>query len=217
MDLQDLRQADRFVADERLAGSFGAASIAVINLADQGAQIEHSQPLRLGLKARFWFKHADVAVSAQAIVVWSHLSKRPNAEGKLLYRSGLRIEEDIEDFGGALRKLVRSGVFRRDTETLDRKRQRIEERAHEKSGKAVMKLLHAEREVPPDQALLIQHARERLRSYPDEALKWYQRAKYALTEQKIDTMPYREDVLAVWEYLERSVDLSTIVRVFERK
>lgn len=217
MDLQDLRKADRFVADERISGSFGAASITIVDLADQGAQIEHAQPLRLGLKARFWFKRADIAVSAQALVVWSHLSKHPNGEGKYLYRTGLRIEEDIEDFGDALRKLVRGGILHRDTEALDRKRRRIEEKEHEKWGKPVMKMLRAEHDVPSDQALLIQHARERLRSHPDEALKWYHRAKYALAEQKVDPMPYREDVLAVWEYLERSVPLPVIVRVFEKK
>lgn len=217
MDLRDLRSADRFVADERLTGTFGAATITIVDLADQGAQIEHTQPLRLGSKGRFNFKGSDVAVSAQALVVWSHLSKHPSSDGRLLYRSGLRIEDDIEDFGDALRKLVRGGVVHRDVGALDRKRKRIAEKEQEKWGKPVMKMLHSENEVPADQALLIQHARERLRLHPDEALKWYNRAKYALADDKIDAIHYREDVLAVWEYLERSVDLSTIVRVFEKK
>ena len=216
MDLKDLRSTDRFVADERLSGNFGAASITIVDLGDQGAQIEHAQPLRLGSKGRFHFKGSDVAVSAQALVVWSHLSKRPNVDGKLLYRSGLRIEEEIEDFGDALRKLVRGGVLHRDVGALDRKRKRLAEKEQEKWGKPVMKVLGSI-EVPPDEALLIQHARERLRLHPDEALKWYNRAKYALADDKIDAIHYREDVLAVWEYLERSVDLSTIVKVFEKK
>lgn len=217
MDLRDLRSADRFVADERLTGTFGAATITIVDLADQGAQIEHTQPLRLGSKGRFHFKGSDIAVNAQALVVWSHLSKRPSSDGRLLYRSGLRIEDDVEDFGDALRKLVRGGIVHRDVGALDRKRKRIAEKEQEKWGKPVMKMLHSENEVPADQALLIQHARERLRLHPDEALKWYNRAKYALADDKIDAIHYREDVLAVWEYLERSVDLSTIVKVFEKK
>ncbi len=75
-------------------------------------------------------------------------------------------------------------------------------------------------EVSADQVLLIQHARDRLRGRPDEALKWYNRAKYAITESK-DTMgsalAYRDEVLAVWEYLERTVDLAVIARVFDMK
>jgi len=219
MELNELRSADRFVADERLAGSFGSASITVVDLGDQGAQIEHVQPLLLGLRARFWFRRGDVQVSAQGLVVWSHLSKRPSAEGKLLYRSGVRIEEQIEEFGDALRQLVRNGMVHRDTGALDRKRKRIEEREQERWGKGAMKVFRSE--IPPDQVMLIQHARERLRSHPEEALKWYQRAKYALTANGSlageNIMLHREDVLAVWEYLERSVPISTIASVFEKK
>jgi hypothetical protein len=219
MELRDLRNADRFVADERIAGSFGAASITVVDLADQGAQIEHSQPLRLGLKARFWFRRGDITVSAQGLVVWSHLSKRPNVDGKLFYRSGIRIEEDVDEFGDALRQLVRSGIVHRDVGALERKRKRIEEREQERWGKPGLKVFRSE-QIPPDQVMLIQHARERLRSHPDEALKWYNRAKYALTSNGSlagENLRHREDVLAVWEYLERSVPMETIASVFDKK
>ncbi|HJW92847.1 MAG TPA: hypothetical protein VJ901_04455, partial [Thermoanaerobaculia bacterium] len=70
-----------------------------------------------------------------------------------------------------------------------------------------MKVFRSE-QIPPDQVMLIQHARERLRSHPDEALKWYNRAKYALVEDDTaigESLRHRDDVLAVWEYLERSV------------
>jgi len=221
MELRELRAGDRFVADERLAGTFGSTSITVVDLAEQGAQIEHAQPLRLGARGRFFFRRGDISVSSTALVLWSHLSKRPNAEGKLLYRSGLRIEEEVEEFGTALRQLVRTGICHRDIDALDRKRRRIEEREQEKWGKPVMKMLRAENEIPADQALLIQHARERLSSHPDEAVKWYNRAKYALMEDGSpaakEAIAHREDVVAVWEYLERSVDLGTIARVFDKK
>jgi hypothetical protein len=221
MDVSDLRSADRFFAFEPIPGSFGAAGISVVNLAEQGAQIEHAQPIRLGTRARFWFKRDDVTIGTQALVVWSHLSKRPNSEGKLLYRSGLRVEEDIDDFFIALRTLVDRGVFHRDIEALDRKRRRLEEKEQERWGKPVVKMIRQDQAVPPDQALLIQHARERLTANPDEALKWYNRAKFALMEDgspvSTELISHREDVLAVWEYLERSVDIATIVRVFEKK
>jgi len=218
MDLRDLRAADRYIADERLAGSFGSASVVVIDMSDQGAQIEHPQPLRLGTRARFWFRRGDVAVSSQAIIVWSHLSKRPNAEGKLLYRSGLRIEEEVDAYYTALQRLAEQGMVHRDIDALNKKRKALLER--EKSGRPTMKMVRIDNEIPPDQVLLIQHARERLRQYPDEALKWYNRAKFAVTEaggHLAGDIRHREDVLAVWEYLERSVDIATIVRVFEKK
>jgi len=67
---------------------------------------------------------------------------------------------------------------------------------------------------------MIEHARKQLLSDPNEAQRWYQRAKYAITQGNTniaaDWIRNREDVLAVWEYLERSVEISTIAIVFER-
>lgn len=84
--------------------------------------------------------------------------------------------------------------------------------------KSVIKVIRTTQEFPPDQILLVQHARERLRANPEEALKWYNRGKFALAEGggNPDPIPNREEVLAVWEYLERTIDVNTIVQVFER-
>ena len=63
-------------------------------------------------------------------------------------------------------------------------------------------------------------ARERLATHPDEALKWYNRARYALDAEDspiASEIRHRHDVLAVWEYLERTLPLAKIVRVFEHK
>lgn len=216
-DIRDLRTIERYVVVEPLLGSFGAAGISILDIAEQGAQIEHVQPLRLGSRGRLWFKRVEVAASIHAMVIWSRLSEKPNDEGKLLYRSGVRLDEG-ESFAEAIQALGEHGVIRRDTESLERKRRKFVEREHEKSVKPSVKMIRSE-EVPSDQALLVQHARERLQNDPDEARKWYNRARYAIVESAVPIaaeIRSREDVLAVWEYLERSVPLSTIVRVFER-
>ena len=218
-DIRDLRAIERYVVVERLVGSFGAAAISIIDIAEQGAQVEHPQPLRLGARGRLWFKRSDVSASVSAIVIWSRLSQTPNDEGKLLYRSGLRLEEPEESFAAAIQALADHNVIRRDTESLERKRRKLVERQHEKTGKPSLKMIKTE-EIPPDQALLVQHARERLLADPDEARKWYNRARYAIVETASPIAAEirgREDVLAVWEYLERSVPLSTIVRLFDRR
>jgi hypothetical protein len=217
-DIKDQRTIERYVVAEPLLGSFGAAGISVLDIAEQGVQIEHAQPLRLGARGRLWFKRGDVAASVHAIVIWSRLSDKPNADGKLLYRSGLRVEDSEESFAPAIQALADHSVIRRDTESLERKRRKFVEREQVKSLKPSVKMLKTE-EIPPDQALLIQHARERLQNDPNEARKWYNRARYAIVESAAPIAAEirgREDVLAVWEYLERSVPLSTIVRVFEK-
>jgi hypothetical protein len=210
--VRDHRSADRFIVVEPLAGSFGAAAVAILNLGYQGVQIEHAQPLRLATKARLWFKRGEVAASVHGTVVWSHLSHTPNEKGKLLYRSGIRIEEEMTPFRDAMESLATDGIIRLDVESLERKRKRLEEIERDRVGKPIVTMLRSP-ETPADVVLLIQQARERLRANPDESLKWYNRAKFSATDETI--LHHREDVLAVWEYLDRSVDLPTILKVID--
>lgn len=220
MEIAELRSTERFIFTERVPGSFGAASVEVTNVSSRGVQIAHAQPLRLGLRARLWFKRGDITITTHALTIWSHLSKTPNAEGKYLYQSGLRIEHDEPEFEKALQQLIGRGAIAPDSESLEKKKQKAMAKVAEKNGRPIVKLLRPEVDIPPDQQLLIEHARKQLLADPVEAQRWYQRAKYAITQGganiAADAIRNREDVLAVWEYLERSVEISTIAIVFER-
>ncbi|HEV7920686.1 MAG TPA: hypothetical protein VGR02_07835 [Thermoanaerobaculia bacterium] len=211
MHIEEQRTTERYIAVEPIDGSFGAASITVLNLGGTGAQVAHAQPLRLGTKGRLLFRRGGVQVAVQALLLWSHLSRTPNSEGKYLYQSGLRID-DAGDFPTALRSLLDDGAVRRDLDSLERKRRRLLEKEHERNQ--LPKVIQPE--VSAEQVLLVQHARERLRANPEEATRWYNRAKFA-PDGVPEHIPHREDVLAVWEYLERTVDLGTIIRVFEKR
>jgi len=220
IDVRELRGGERFVVTDRLTGNFNTAEVAILNVAQQGAQIEHGQPVRLASEGRLSFRWEDLGVSVRGTVVWSRLSKTPNHLGKYLYRSGLRIEEENRDFVSAMQTLANSGVIRQDVHSLERKRQREQEKTQQKSGQPTMKFVPTEPEISAEQILLIEHARDRLRTNFDEAQKWYSRAYFALrdgrTPVSADLMKYPEDVLAVWEYLERSVPLSIIAKVFAK-
>jgi hypothetical protein len=206
IEVKELRRAERYVAVEQLAGSYGAVSVIILDLSDAGVQIEHAQPLRVGMRARFWFRCGAASVSGQAATVWSHLARTPE---KLLYRSGIKLDDGVE-LVAALRSLADQGVIRRDLESLERKRRLLIAREREKSGKPVMTLLRAEPDVPADQRLLIEQVRSRLRANPDETARLYERIAAG------DRRDERQDVLAVWEYLERTIELATIVKVFEK-
>src|SRR6266498_803697 len=158
-NVKNLRAVERYAVVEPLWGSFGSAGITILDIAEQGAQIEHAQPLRLGAGGRLWFKRGDVACSVHALVIWSRLSEKPNSEGKLLYRSGLRVEDAQETFAPSIQALADHGVIRRDTESLERKRRKFVERDREKSSKQQVKMVKTD-EFSADEALLIQHARE---------------------------------------------------------
>ena len=219
-DVSDLRRTHRFGAVEPLPGGFGSASITILNLASRGVQIEHSQPLRLALNGRLWFRRGDVAVSVQGRVVWSHLSKMRDPNGKLLYHSGIHVPEEAGDLAGAIDALARHGVVRKEGDSLERKRATAEEKEQQRQTRPVVKFVRSGHEVDADTALLIIQARERLRANPAEAVKWYNRAKFSIIDSgspvSTDQLRHREETLAVWEYLERSIDLATIERVFAR-
>ncbi|HWW61260.1 MAG TPA: hypothetical protein VN181_07830 [Thermoanaerobaculia bacterium] len=212
VEVLEIRRHARYVIVEPLLGSFGSAEVMIRNLGDRGAQLQHASPLRIGTRSRLWFRSGGVTVGVQAHVIWSHLSQVPDEHGKLLYQSGVEID-DNPDFLAALKALADHGVIRNDLNSLERKKKRLLEKEQEKSGKPTMKYVQREPDVPPDQALLIGHARERLRANPDEAQRYYDRAKTSGAEA---VLVHRQDVVAVWEYLERTIDLPTIVKVFER-
>jgi hypothetical protein len=222
MNVDDLRAAERFTAAEPLFATFAANPIDIVNLSTIGAQIEHALPIRLGTVARFMIRRHEVAIDVKGLLIWSRLSEKPAADGKFLYRSGLRIESGNAEYALGLHMLIKAGALKRELDTLERKRRRLIERMAEMSRPG-MRLIRTgpKEEVPADQLLLVQHARERLLSNPMEAQKWYQRAKYAITRGASNVeigsiSSNREEVLAVWEYLERSIDIQTISRAFDK-
>jgi hypothetical protein len=220
-DITELRSNIRFRATEPLNGNFGVASIVIVDIGETGAQVEHPQALRLAARGRLTFKRGSDTFAAYGVVVWSHLSKQPDGKGKLLYRSGIRFEDDAADFPKIIDTLLAHHVIENDPDSMDRKKQRVVEREAERSGRSQRGMRNiAQLEISADQVLLIQHARDRLRTHPDEAIKWYNRAKYAITQSNepiAAELFHRDEVLAVWEYLERTVDLPVIARVFDMK
>ncbi len=215
-EIEDSRTAERFVIEPPIAGHFGSVSLTVLNISATGLQCEHSDPVKIGTRARLVVVvPPDPPAAVRGRVVWSRLSKTPNAQGKYLYRSGINIDEELEIMQKVLRQLLGSNVARTDEKSLERKRSMMLEKEKAKAHRSLVKPI-IQPEIPPDQVLLVQQAFERLKTNPDEALKWYNRAKFSLSTSKDPSIHYREDVLAVWESLERTVELSTISKVFEK-
>lgn len=150
IEVRELRSGERFAVVEPIIGSFGAVKVVVLNIAEQGVQVEHAEPLRIATRARLWFRRGEVSVSTQGMVVWSHLSRTPNADGKYLYLSGLRLEGDADTFADAMQTLASGGLLRRDAASLERKKERLAARATERAARPVMKYIPQEVEVPAD-------------------------------------------------------------------
>lgn len=125
IEIIELRKGDRFLATEPIPGTFGPADIVVIDLSLGGAKLSHPQPLRIGTHGKLFFKRGDITASAQAVVVWSHLSRDG---GGMSYISGLKLEAVEPQYAMAVNSLLRGGVLRKDSESLEKKRERMIER-----------------------------------------------------------------------------------------
>ncbi len=133
MVIEELRKADRFVVVDPINSTFGPAEAVLCDISIAGAQITHAQPIRIGTLARLSFRRGDIVVATQARVIWSHVD--PGAGGKLMYRSGLRIEAADPQYAMAINSLLRAGAIRQDLESLDKKREReIQREEKKKSG-----------------------------------------------------------------------------------
>lgn len=208
------RSTARFAPERPFPATFNASGITIPvgirDLSVNGAQIEHAQSIRPATQGRLSID--SVELNVPAIVIWSRLAAVDR------YRSGLRIDDQLDVVAAAIRELLRRGLVAKGTDTLRRKQQALLEReqaiARQVSGTAPV-----QGGPSTEQIMLIRHARERLQSHPEEAIKWYNRARVTASEDQVrmagSGRVNREDVLAVWEYLERSVDLRYIVRALE--
>lgn len=207
IEVKELRSGQRYVLDTPLSASFGSTEVQIVNISTGGLQILHPLPQRVGSSSRLWFRIGDVVVSTTARLLWSHLSKSSN--GKMTYCSGLRVEDP--EYAASVKALVDRGFVKNDGDSLERKKQRLIQKERERSDKFLVKALPMEA-LSSEQMLLIQHARERLKANPLEASRLYHQARTAEAANG-----QREDVVAVWEYLERSIGIATITKVFEGK
>jgi hypothetical protein len=212
--IEELRSTDRFTVTPALDAEWNGVPVRVEDLSARGARIESAgmqDAPNLGV-LRFGVPGSAVLVEVAAQVVWSTMK----AVDPHLYRAGLLIAEKPELMRLAIGQLCQTGRASLDAQSLALKLKIIRARARqlapsfpgiEASG------------VPPEQYLLIQCVREELRLNPEEAMHWYRRARLTiadpLTRATAPAIADHPDALAVWEYLDRSIDPSIIGRTFE--
>jgi hypothetical protein len=219
-DVRDLRSSPRFVVREPITGYFGGIDVAIHDMAVAGVQIEHSEPVKLSSRARVGFKIDNTLFAVPGVVVWSRLSRSPETQGKLLYRSGIKLEDDAQRFANVINILVGRGRLRPDSQSLERKRQKVEEREQLKKSHPILETIGARPTgIPNEQVVEVHDAREYLRANPEEAKRWLSLARTIAPAElaRLEKMDVanREEVLAVFEYLERSIDLVTIARALD--
>lgn len=212
--IEELRSTDRFSLAPLLEGAFGGEAIRIENLSARGARIELPVELPCGSSGAFRFAVPDssIAVDVTGEIVWLAMK----SIGGPAYRAGLLINEKPELLRMAIGRLCETGRASLDTQSLGLKLKIIRARARQLATQAH----EIERaDIPAEQYLLIQGVREEFRLNPEEAMHWYRRARLIINDPATRTLaPHiatHPDALAVWEYLDRSVDPSIVGRAFE--
>jgi hypothetical protein len=214
--IEELRSTERFLVTPCLAATFDGFPAHIENLSARGARIETSEPLAPQSTGtlRFTLGESSLDISITAAVAWSGV-KALYRDGRFTYRSGLAINERPELLRLAIGKLCELGQATLDTQSLRLKLKTLRARARELARPHAQPL---DASLPVDQVLVVQGVREELRLNPDEAVYWYGRARILIRDPatRLLAPPIADhpDALAVWEYLDRSVDPSVIERIF---
>lgn len=201
----NLRVAPRYTPRKQLGGTFRQVRFTIMQLSTTGLRIRHDDTLRPGEVARLAFSIINPArtFSVQARVVWTSIAQR--GDGRSFCISGLRITEGVEQVHQAI-----------DILREHRELQLVEEEPAPRRAQATSPM--ALTGLSDDEVAEIIRAVRRLGSDPVEANRWYTRARFALADEAVrEAAPVRardrEEVIGVWEYLQRRLDIKKVAGV----
>jgi len=215
--IEELRSTDRFFVAPSLPATFDGQPAQIENLSARGARVELStEPLRgtLGTLV-FNVPQSEISLQVAGEVAWTSVKAIAGGVSRS-YRAGLFVNEKPELMRLAIGLLCEMNRAALDTQSLRLKLKILRARARQLAPK----FSNVESSgIPAEQYLLIQGVREELRLNPDEAMHYYRRARLIINDPKTrevaPPIANHPDALAVWEYLDRSVDPTIVGRAFE--
>ena len=201
-DRPDLRLGARFIPRRQLGGVFREVKLAVLQLSNSGLRIRHSEPLRPGEEARFSFaiQNPPKSFVMRARVVWTIIAQR--GDGPSFYISGLRVVTNQDRLVEATELLRAARELHLDE---SRRRNNVPMPVHGLPDEDVVAIIRAVRKFAND---------------PTEATRWYTRARFAMADEEIRRAAPRgardrEEVVGIWEYLQRRIDLKAVAGVVQ--
>jgi Tfp pilus assembly protein PilZ len=218
MEVVDSRQEERYTLTGRIEGTLAGIEVVFVDLGLHGVQLKHSTPMKLGSIGKLVFRIAgsEEKIELPGHVVWSRLATKATPNGERPYFSGVRLDDENGKMASVIGRLLNMSLVKPDKASIERKKKTLEDRQRSKQQPGIKFFGARAPRVPDDVILLVRQTRLRLQANPAENVKWLNRAKYSLDEAGVQ-IHHRDDVLAVWEYLERSVELDIIARVLDSK
>ena len=186
------RRAPRYDTSGQLGGTYRDVDFTILEISATGLRIRHDDTLRAGDEARLTFTLPEPSprtYTFRARVAWTSIAQRGNGPSYCV--SGLQITANIDH----LQKAV---------EHLRKKR-------GERTPPALVGL-------SDDDVAAIIRAYRRFTSDPVEASRWYSRARFSVVDETVrraapERARDREEVLGIWEYLERKVAIDAVTNV----
>jgi hypothetical protein len=202
----DLRAGVRYVPRRQIGGLFRDVKFVMLQLSSSGLRIRHDEALRPGDEARLSFAILNPAKTfvMRARVVWTSIAQ--HSEDRSHCVSGLRVVENAD-------RLVNAAYLLRTAREL-----RIDERpAGRNAARNVPRYVSG---LADEDVVAIIQAVRKLASDPEEAARWYARARFAIADEEVRKAAprgarEREEVVGVWEYLRRQQDLRTVAGVMQ--
>jgi hypothetical protein len=193
----ELRVAPRYVPRRQLGGTFRDLRFTLMQLSTTGLRIRHDDTLRPGDVARLTLALQRPArtFAMQARVVWTSIAQR--GDGPTFCISGLRVID-----AGPLQHVIQHLREARDLQA-DEGRRRGTSPLSGLTDEEVASIIRVVRRFTAD---------------PVEAGRWYTRARFALADEEIRAAAPqrardREEVIGVWECLDRSLDIAKVASV----
>lgn len=203
--VDNVRSHPRFVVNRPLEGDHQGESATVRNISIGGFGLAHTGQLRVGSRVRFDLRDTefDELITFRLSVVWSRMARDRNEAGQILYNSGSRIEDDLEQIGGKLGRLLRY-YGKPESDSMEIKRIRALSR--------LMKRVSMERKLqleiePVDLMLCYQALHQTSLMSAEEAQALAREATDALANS---AGGWSREVLAAWKLTESKVDPRTI-------
>jgi hypothetical protein len=201
-DFPNNRVATRYVPLRQLGGIFGETKFVVMQLSATGMRIRHNEPLMPGEEAKLSFalQRPARSVVVRARVVWTSLAKSGNERFSI---SGLRITEHQDRVSAAIDAMRASNELQPERRTALRRES------------DTLSVLNG---ISDEEMAMVTAAVQKFAGDPVEASRWYSRARFALSDENVRRVAPerprdREEVLGIWEYLDRQIDIGKIAGI----
>ena len=204
-DRPDYRAQPRFVPRRQIDGIFGDSRFTIVQLSSTGLRIRHDDALVPGGEAKMSFALMTPTARSfvmRARVVWTSLARYGESD-RTFYISGLRVTEHADRLMKAIEILAAAHDLQPDRRASPRMQPAGDDDLAALSG------------VSDDEVALVMKAIQRFAADPAEATRWYGRGRFALADPQVrrDAPPKprdREEVLAIWEFLDRQIAVPKI-------